>query len=129
MKIIGIIAFITLSTTLHAQEDVAGRYLDYFGNRIELRADSTFKYTDKPSWWEGTWKMNKDTVFLIAKSESNKTNKTPNPEKVVYQNGRLYLIKNGKLDTKKRKVPVNRSFNDPRPFYPKVPSWFVKSND
>jgi hypothetical protein len=129
MKIVGIITFITLSTTLNAQEDVTGRYLDYYNKRIELRADSTFNYTDKPSWWEGTWKMNKDTVFLIAKSESNRTNKFPNPEKVIYRKGRLYLIKNGKLDTKKRTIQTYRPPNDSRPIYPKIPSWFVKSND
>ncbi|MBI5857011.1 MAG: hypothetical protein HZB42_05100 [Sphingobacteriales bacterium] len=133
MKFVGLVVLTLFSTTLTAQGNLAGNYLDYYGKRIELYSDSTFKYFDRPSWWEGTWTVNKDTIFLLAKLENNSVGRSPNPEKVVYQKGRLYRIKNGKLDTKKRKIVKNKPFelNDPLPFpsYKKIPSWFVKSED
>jgi hypothetical protein len=53
---------------LLAQDKRIGRYRDYFGNRIELKPDSTFKYTWhfdlQSSWTKGTWTVVKDTVFL-----------------------------------------------------------------
>ena len=47
---------------------MTGRYRDYFGSRIELNADSTFKYTWhfdlSGSWTKGKWTYENDTVHL-----------------------------------------------------------------
>lgn len=47
---------------------MTARYRDYFGSRIELNADSTFKYTWQidlsASWTKGTWSLLRDTVYF-----------------------------------------------------------------
>ena len=57
-----------LSFTLFAQDKIVGRYRDHFSSRIELNADSTFKYTWRldlsASWTKGTWTFQNDTVFF-----------------------------------------------------------------
>jgi hypothetical protein len=68
MKISIIAILFPLSISLFAQKKVAGRYRDYFGYRIELNADSTFKYTwnfdMQSSWTKGTWTFKNDTVYF-----------------------------------------------------------------
>ena len=57
-----------LSLSSVAQKNVLGHYKDYFGNNIELNADSTFKYTFhfdlSGSWTKGTWSLKNDTVYF-----------------------------------------------------------------
>jgi hypothetical protein len=57
-----------LPFVLFAQDNVTGRYRDYFGNRIVLNPDNTFKYTwhfdMQSSWTKGTWSLKDDTVYF-----------------------------------------------------------------
>ena len=68
MRIPIITYLLFLSVSLTAQDIVVGRYRDYFGNRIQLNSDSTFKYTwnfdMQASWTKGTWTKLKDTIFF-----------------------------------------------------------------
>ncbi len=68
MKILIITALLNLSLGLFAQKNIVGRYRDYFGSRIELNVDSTFKYTWNfdmaASWTKGTWSFKNDTVYF-----------------------------------------------------------------
>jgi hypothetical protein len=68
MKILTIAFLLSLSLCLTAQDNVIGRYRDYFGNRIQLNADNTFKYTwnfdMSASWTKGVWTLKNDTVFF-----------------------------------------------------------------
>jgi hypothetical protein len=68
MKILMTILLLTLSFSLFAQHKLAGRYRDYFGSRIQLNGDNTFKYTWNfdmmGSWTKGTWTLAGDTVYL-----------------------------------------------------------------
>ncbi|MGI8635572.1 MAG: hypothetical protein ACR2KZ_09240 [Segetibacter sp.] len=68
MKTLAIAFLLSLSLCLTAQDNVIGRYRDYFGNRIQLNADNTFKYTWKfdlsASWTKGIWTLKNDTVFF-----------------------------------------------------------------
>ena len=51
-----------------AQNKLTGRYRDYFGNRIQLNSDSTFKYTwhfdMQSSWTKGIWRLKGDTIYF-----------------------------------------------------------------
>ena len=68
MKILTIILLLSLSLCSTAQDKVIGCYRDYFGNRIQLYADNTFKYTWNfdlsASWTKGVWTQKNDTVFF-----------------------------------------------------------------
>jgi hypothetical protein len=68
MKILTLIILLTLQLSLLAQNKIVGRYRDYFGSRIQLNADSTFKYTwhfdMSGSWTKGTWTLKGDTVYF-----------------------------------------------------------------
>ena len=68
MKILTIAFLLTLPLGLCAQDKIVGRYRDYFGNRIQLNADNTFKFTWNfdlaSSWTKGTWLLKNDTVFF-----------------------------------------------------------------
>lgn len=68
MKILTTIFLLTLSFGLFAQDKIVGHYRDYFGSRIQLNADSTFKYTWhfdlSGSWTKGTWSLKNDTVYF-----------------------------------------------------------------
>lgn len=68
MKILIITLLLFNSLNLFAQKNLTGRYRDYFGSRIELNADSTFKYTWhfdlSGSWTKGTWTFKNDTVYF-----------------------------------------------------------------
>jgi len=68
MKILTIAFILSLSLSLTAQDNVIGRYRDYFGNRIQLNADNTFKYNwnfdMSASWTKGVWTFKNDTVFF-----------------------------------------------------------------
>ena len=45
-----------------------GQYHDYFGNRIEIKGDSTFNYSWHfdmvRSWSKGTWAIKNDTIYF-----------------------------------------------------------------
>jgi hypothetical protein len=68
MKISAITILLLLSLTLFAQKNILGRYRDYFGGQIELKADSTFKYAWhfdlSYSWTKGIWFLNNDTIYF-----------------------------------------------------------------
>ena len=68
MRILTIAFLLTLSFGLFAQDKISGRYRDYFGSRILLNSDGSFKYTWNfdlaSSWTKGTWKLQGDTVFF-----------------------------------------------------------------
>lgn len=68
MRILLITLLLTISLNLFAQDRVAGRYRNYFGSRIQLNVDSTFKYTWhfdlSGSWTKGTWSLKNDTVYF-----------------------------------------------------------------
>lgn len=68
MKILTIILLLTLSFNLLAQDKIVGCYRDYFGSRIQLKVDNTFKYTWNfdmaGSWTKGTWTLSGDTVYF-----------------------------------------------------------------
>ena len=68
MKILAFAFLLTFSIGLTAQDKVVGRYRDYFGNRIQLNVDNTFKYTWNfdmaASWTKGTWALINDTFFF-----------------------------------------------------------------
>lgn len=53
---------------LIAQEKIAGHFRNFFGSRIELNPDKTFKYTWhfdlSVSWTKGTWTLLNDTVYF-----------------------------------------------------------------
>lgn len=68
MKLLTTILLLTLSFDLFAQDKIFGRYRDYFGSRIQLNEDNTFKYTwnfdMSASWTKGTWTLRGDTVYI-----------------------------------------------------------------
>jgi hypothetical protein len=68
MKILLTTFLLSLSFSLFAQKNIIGRYRDYFGSRIELNSDSTFKSTWRfdltYSWTKGTWSLRNDTVYF-----------------------------------------------------------------
>ncbi|MES1216663.1 MAG: hypothetical protein ABUT20_14200 [Bacteroidota bacterium] len=80
MKIFSTTVLLALSFSLFAQ-DIIGRYRDYFGSRIELKADGNFKYTWhfdlSASWTKGTWILNNDTVYFYM---------TPTYDTIIYKN-------------------------------------------
>lgn len=68
MRILTTILLLTLSSSSYAQDKIVGQYRDYFGSRLQLNADSTFKYTWhfdlSASWTKGTWTVENDTVYF-----------------------------------------------------------------
>jgi hypothetical protein len=68
MKPLTIIFLLSLSLSLTAQDRIIGRYRDYFGSRILLNSDNSFKYTwnfdMSASWTKGTWTLTGDTVYF-----------------------------------------------------------------
>ena len=54
--------------TLVSKDKIVGNYIDYFGHRIQLNADNTFKYSwhidMSSSWTKGTWTLVGDTVYF-----------------------------------------------------------------
>ena len=68
MKILTLILLLTLSFDLFGQDKIVGRYRDYFGSRIQLNSDKTFKYTwnfdMSASWTKGTWTLIGDTIYF-----------------------------------------------------------------
>jgi hypothetical protein len=68
MRISTITFLLILPFSLFAQDKIVGHYRDYFGSRILLNVDGTFKYTWNfdliASWTKGTWKLESDTVFF-----------------------------------------------------------------
>ncbi|MBZ5857315.1 hypothetical protein [Flavihumibacter profundi] len=71
MRIFKIAFLIILSTSSFGQNRMLGRYRDYFGSRVELSSDSTFKYSWQfdlaSSWTKGTWTLVNDTLFFHMK--------------------------------------------------------------
>lgn len=68
MKLLTIILFFFTSLSLTAQKNLTGPYRDYFGTRIILYPDSTFKYTShfdmQASWTKGIWKLKGNTIYF-----------------------------------------------------------------
>jgi hypothetical protein len=68
MKSLIIVILLTISVRVVAQDKIVGRYRDYFGSRIILNADRTFKYMWHfdmlSSWTKGTWTLQGDTVYF-----------------------------------------------------------------
>lgn len=68
MKVLTIIIIFLTSLRLTAQDSIVGRYRTYFGDRLQINADLTFKYNWNfdlsSSWTKGTWTLNRDTVLL-----------------------------------------------------------------
>lgn len=68
MRVLTITLLLTISFSLFAQDKIAGHYRNYFGSRIQLNADSTFKYTWhfdlSGSWTKGIWSLKNDTVYF-----------------------------------------------------------------
>jgi len=68
MRISTITLLLTLPLGLFAQDKIVGCYRDYFGSRVLLNSDGSFKYTWNfdmaASWTKGTWKLEGDTVFF-----------------------------------------------------------------
>jgi hypothetical protein len=68
MKILTFAFLLSLPIALFAQDKIVGRYRDYFGSRLQLNADNTFKYTWHfdmvGSWTNGTWALKGDTVYF-----------------------------------------------------------------
>ena len=66
MPLITFLLFHSIHVT--AQSKVVGRYRDYFGNRIELKTDNSFKYNWNfdmaASWTKGTWTLINDTIYF-----------------------------------------------------------------
>ncbi|HEY5408902.1 MAG TPA: hypothetical protein VIJ92_17560 [Ginsengibacter sp.] len=91
MKILTIIFLLTLSFSLVAQHKIVGHYRDYFGDRIQLNADSTFEYTWhfdlSASWTKGTWSLKKDTLYFqmlpIYDTISYKNNDGTSADKLI----------------------------------------------
>ncbi|MEM6261966.1 MAG: hypothetical protein AAGI38_05625 [Bacteroidota bacterium] len=67
MKNIFVLILMCITTQLPGQT-ITGNYYDYFGHKLELKADSTFKHTWHfdliSSWTTGTWRIQNDTLFL-----------------------------------------------------------------
>jgi hypothetical protein len=84
-----------------AQNKVIGRYRDHFGNRIQLSADSTFKYTWNfdmaASWTKGTWTLKKDTVIFQV---------VPIYDTVTYNNLRADTLILSDDETSDRIIPI-----------------------
>lgn len=74
-----------------AQDKIVGRYRDYFGSRIQLNTDYTFKYTWhfdlSGSWTKGTWSLENDTVYFYMVSTydtiSYKNNDSTSADKLI----------------------------------------------
>ena len=66
MKIIIISSFLSFSLSLSAQNKISGCYRDYFGNKIQLNPNNTFKFTWSfdliASWTSGIWVLKNDTI-------------------------------------------------------------------
>ena len=63
--------FMSCSTNkkmIHKESKIIGTYNDYFGDRIELNADSTFKFNYAfdliSSWSIGKWNVKSDTIYF-----------------------------------------------------------------
>lgn len=68
MKFLLTAFILTFSFNLYAQDKVTGRYRDYFGSRLQINADNTFKYTWNfdlsASWTKGTWTQKGNTIYF-----------------------------------------------------------------
>jgi hypothetical protein len=68
MKFLFVVIFLTLSFTSFGQKKITGQYRDYFGSRIQLNADSSFKYSwnfdMSASWTKGQWTFRHDTIYF-----------------------------------------------------------------
>jgi len=66
-----LILFFHLSFSSNAQVDAVGTYHNFFGSKLNLFSDSSYKYSYRfdlsSSWSIGEWRMIKDTLILINK--------------------------------------------------------------
>ena len=53
---------------IQGQNTITGTYRTYFGNRLNIMADSTFEYRwnfdMQSNWTHGQWLINKDTILF-----------------------------------------------------------------
>jgi len=77
MRIFFLLFTFQISIFCFGQNNVVGIYSDFFGEKIELLSDSTFKHTYRfdlsSSWTKGKWRTIKDTLYLVAYNLSNKS--------------------------------------------------------
>ncbi len=68
IRVLSLFILLLWSVQLNAQKKYVGDYHTFFGNRIEIYGDSTFKYLfsldTESSWTKGIWKVSKDTVYF-----------------------------------------------------------------
>jgi hypothetical protein len=91
MKLITIFTLLSSAYFGFAQGKITGHYCDHFGSRIELNADSTFKYTWhidlSGSWTKGKWTFKNDTVYFqmipTYDSVSYKNNNGTSADKLI----------------------------------------------
>ncbi|MCH4824680.1 hypothetical protein ML462_16030 [Gramella lutea] len=57
-----------ISTLTFGQKKISGKYSNKFGEKIELKTDSTFTYNWQfdlaSSWSKGKWSLKNDTIFF-----------------------------------------------------------------
>ena len=68
-KLIVILLVLSIQETLlYGQNNISGTYSNYFGSKLTLNSDSTYKYTYAfdlfSSWSIGKWTLRKDTILL-----------------------------------------------------------------
>ena len=103
IKSILLCVLITKACTLSAQKDISGNYFNHFGSKLEIHADSTFKYNfhidTEMSWTVGKWKVTNDTIYFtmipvydtVIYKDSSQTNRIDSlvlsldqiPEKII----------------------------------------------
>ena len=68
MRIFFLLFTFQISIFCFGQNNLVGIYSDFFGEKIELLSDSTFKHTYRfdlsSSWTKGKWRTIKDTLYL-----------------------------------------------------------------
>ena len=131
------ITTILLSCSLFAgaQLNIAGKYIDNANRRISIYDDSTFHFNDGAGGRTGgTLKMVSDTIFL--KPEQNLRGRVLGkevlvfPSKLFYDQGKLYLISEGKPDKKKRyKYRPTELEQKITMFNTKYHTWFVRDTE
>jgi hypothetical protein len=68
MKLVIVLLFLFTTFIVSGQNHYIGEWNDYWGNSIEIKADSTFKFKWRfdliLDWTNGTWTINNDTMYF-----------------------------------------------------------------
>ena len=71
MKIVQLILILIFTKNSFGQNDLCGIYNNRFGEKIELKSDSTFihnyQFDLSSSWTSGKWKISNGTLYLKTK--------------------------------------------------------------